>query len=211
LKVFRKLIFYFLISTLFGFSLGADNLFPIETSAFFHENLLGSQSSTPSESGFSTYQDSAGYTVKYPSEWQKIEPEEQGYIGFVPTEGGASFVVGAHSVNYSSVDSESENSLRILLSEVNKAIIEDYSSNKTGFKLLESNMTAIDGNPASKLVFVLKSGAGSEKEMKHTILSTLKDDMRYTVTSTVGADEYDNYVPTFQKMFDSIKLTDLMY
>jgi hypothetical protein len=54
--------------------LAAGTLSPIEMSAFFHEKLFDPQSSFPDENGFFTYQNS-GLTMKYPSDWQKIDPK----------------------------------------------------------------------------------------------------------------------------------------
>ena len=60
-----------------GSLLSAGNLSPMEASAFFHDKLFGSPSSSPSpsENGFLTYQDyPIGITIKHSSEWQKSNP-----------------------------------------------------------------------------------------------------------------------------------------
>jgi hypothetical protein len=79
-------------------------------------------------------------------------------------------------------------------------------SNETGFKLLESNMTTLDGNPASKIVYLLKPDAESEIEEKYTELISFKNNVRHRIISVADVDEYNNYAPTFQKMIDSIKI-----
>jgi hypothetical protein len=87
--------------------LAAGTLSPIEMSAFFHEKLFDPQSSFPDENGFFTYQNS-GLIMKYPSDWQKIDPkqqgmiEEQGWIVFGPMGGDATFIVRAQPVEISS-------------------------------------------------------------------------------------------------------------
>jgi len=42
-------------------------------------------------------------------------------------------------------------------------------------------MTTLDGNPASKLIYLEKPGAKSENEGKYAMLAAFKDNMRYTV------------------------------
>jgi hypothetical protein len=95
--------------------------------------------------------------------------------------------------------------LGLELAEVNKMKLEQHSNNKTsGFKLLESNMTTIDGNLASKFVYLQTP---SNKESKLTELAFVKDKTMYTVTFGADTDTYSSYAPTFQKMIDSIKIT----
>lgn len=102
LKISCNFLFYLLTSTILGFLLAADNLSPIETSAFFHEKLFGLQSSSP-ENGFLTYQNTAGLTMGYPPEWERVEPggQAQGFVGFRPIEGSAAFIAGAKNVDIS--------------------------------------------------------------------------------------------------------------
>lgn len=69
-------------------------------------------------------------------------------------------------------------------------------------------MTTLDGNPASKLVYLAKF---SDKELKYTELVSIKDDMRYSVLFATDVNAYDHYAPISQKMIDSIKLTTPMY
>jgi hypothetical protein len=82
----------------------------------------------------------------------------------------------------------------------------ERSSNETCFKILESNMTTLDGNPASKIVYLLKPDAESEIEEKYTELISFKDNVQHRIIFEADEDEYNNYAPTFQKMIDSIKI-----
>jgi hypothetical protein len=57
--------------------LSAGDLSPMEVSALFHDKLFGSPPSSESENDFLTYQNnSTGITMKYPSEWQKVETKQ---------------------------------------------------------------------------------------------------------------------------------------
>lgn len=117
--------------------LAAGTLSPIETSALFHEKLFGLQSSSP-ENGFLTYQNTAGLTMRYPSEWVKVEPgggQAQGFVGFRPIEGSAVFIVGAKNVEIPPEFWDNKDSLGITLSEGKKAILEQLS-NETGLNYL---------------------------------------------------------------------------
>lgn len=94
--------------------------------------------------------------------------------------GQRSFIVGAKNVDIPPEFWDNKDSLGITLSEGKKAILEQYSSNKTsGFKLLESNMTTLDGNPASKIVYLLKPDAESEIEEKYTVSISFKDNVQH--------------------------------
>jgi hypothetical protein len=90
----------------------------IETSALFHEKLFGLQSSSP-ENGFLTHQNTAGLTMEYPSEWEKVElgGQYQGYVGFRPIEGSAVFIVGAKNVDIPPEFWDNKDNLGITLSE----------------------------------------------------------------------------------------------
>lgn len=63
----------------------------------------------------------------------------------------------------------------ILLEERLKQTVERYSTNKTGFKLLESNLTSLDGNMASILVYLESIEVDGQKvEMNFTELNSIK-------------------------------------
>jgi hypothetical protein len=193
-----------------SFLLGADNL-SIETSAFFHENLLGSQSSSPSEDEFLIYHNSsAGFSIKYPSEWHIQKLEAKNWVLIRPIERGIGLGIELTPIKLPSTYAEGSG-LEILLAEGKKLAIDRHSSNKTsGFKVIESNMTTIDGNRASKLVY-LEKALEPEKESKFTEMVFVRGNWRYFVILSAYVEAYDHYEPTFQKMIDSIKITDPMY
>jgi hypothetical protein len=142
-------------------------------------------------------------------ELMQLGSNVQGIAFFPPEggtlEGGATFAISAESLsNITWTKSDMEK----FLAEDKNYIIEQYSNNKTaGFKLLESNMTTLDGNPAYKLVYLEKRGVGTEpeKEIKYTELFSHAN-VRYDVLFGADTNTYNHYEPTFQKMVDSIKL-----
>ena len=46
-----------------------------------------------------------------------------------------------------------------------------------------------------------------EKEVKYTELVPIKDSISYSVYYNANANEYNRYLPTIQKMIDSIRIT----
>jgi hypothetical protein len=209
LKIFRYLFLYLLTAVILGFLLGADNLLPNGTSAFIPENLLSSRSSNPSEDTFSTYQNSsAGFTMRYPSEWEILELD--GDILFRPVDEGAGLILNLGPIDLP--DIVSKEGLGRMLAYYKNLEIEKYSNDKTSdFRLLESNMTTIDGNPASELVYLEKSAVEPEKDLILIELVSVKDKWRYFIVISAFVEEYGRYEPALQKMIDSIKITDPMY
>ena len=135
-----------------------------------------------------------------------------GYIFFRPLEGGASLGIGAHPIDLLSIYTENKDRLGKLLAEGRKLAVEQYSNDKElkslGFKLLESNMTTLDGNPAYKLDYLTKP----ESELQRiTEVVSVKDGMKYEIIFSSVVDEYNHYTPTFQKMINSINITTSMY
>jgi hypothetical protein len=200
LKIINIPLFNFLTFTILGSLLAAYNLSPIVT--------LGFQSSSPSENGFSTYQNPAGLAIGYPSNWQKVELEPQGFIAFRPIEGNASVVVGNKSIDLPTLFRTPREGLQFLESEVSKIRLEQHGKNETGFNLHESNMTTLDGNPAAKLVYLQKSDAEPKKEANYIELLSIKDRMSYSVVFRADVNEFNHYEPTFQKMINSINITE---
>jgi hypothetical protein len=182
-----------------GSLLAGYNLSPIDT--------LGLQSSSP-DNGFLTYQNPAGLAIGYPSNWQKVELGPQGFIAFRPIEGSAAVVVGNKSIDLPTLFRTPGEGLQFLESEVDKIKLEQYGNNVTGFKLLESNMTTLDGNPAAKLVYLQNSDAEPKKEAKYIELLSIKDSTRYSVAFRADVNEFNHYEPTFQKMINSINITE---
>jgi hypothetical protein len=193
-------LFYFLTFTILGSLLAAYNLSPID--------MLGFQSTSPTENGFSTFQNPAGLSIRYPSNWQKVELEPQGFIAFRPIEGNATVVVGNKSIVLPTLYRTPREGMQFLESEVDKIKLEQFGNNETGFKLLESNMTTLDGNPTAKLVYLQKSDAEPKKEAKFIELISIKDSTRYSVTFRADVNEFNHYEPTFQKMINSINITE---
>jgi hypothetical protein len=61
--------------------------------------------------------------------------------------------------------------------------------------------------PASKLVYVVKSAVEPEKQLTTMELVSAKGGWKYDVAVSTYSEKYDRYLPIFQKMIDSIKLT----
>jgi hypothetical protein len=69
----------------------------------------------------------------------------------------------------------------------------------------------VDGNPAYELVYLEKSTEEPEKELKYMELVTLKNNWRYGILLSAYVEDYSRHLPTFQKMIDSVNITEPMY
>jgi hypothetical protein len=128
--------------------------------------------------------------MRYPSEWEVQELE--GYIIFRPVELGASLILELRPVDLPSLITESKEGLQLALAKSKDRVTQKYSNDKTsGFRLLESNMTTIDGNLASKLVYLEKSAVEPEKVLKLMELVSVKGDWKYTDILSAYVEEYD--------------------
>jgi hypothetical protein len=114
---------------------------------------------------------------------------------FRPIERGVGLLVELSPIELPSTYAEGSG-LERLLAEGKKLAIEQYSNDKTSdFRLIESNMTAIDGNRASKLVY-LEKALQPQKESNYTELVSVKGDWKYYVILTAYVEAYDRYEPT---------------
>jgi hypothetical protein len=153
------------------------------------------------------------FTYFFISGFDILPPE-----GGITFEGGAAFVVEAYPIYLQSMANTTltKDMLGKFLTELKEATVEQYSNNKTsGFKLLESNMTTLDGDIASKLVYVEKTDP--KVEMNFTELFSIRVNSSnynpyvtyytgYGIIFFTNVNAYNHYEPTFQKMIDSIKL-----
>jgi hypothetical protein len=198
------------ILTVSIFSLTIVALYPIDSYAFFHENLFGSQSPSSSEDGFTTYQDySSGITIKHPSDWAKIK-EEPGSILFKSSNDLAGLGVETEPVELLGVI-KTPDLPEIHLEEEKKLHTEYNTKELPGFKLIESNMTTVDGNPAYRMVYLAKPDIDPEPDrwFKFLNLVSIKGEMRYSFLFAIYPASFDKLLPTIEKTIDSIKITTL--
>jgi hypothetical protein len=66
--------------------------------------------------------------------------------------------------------------------------------------ILESTQATLSGLPSQKIVFITAEG------LKTMQTWTIKDDKVYTITYIAEEEDYENYLPTAQKMIESFKI-----
>jgi hypothetical protein len=95
--------------------------------------------------------------------------------------------------------------LNLNLSGYLAKVTKGYDSIYIDFKVIESNTNSIlAGKPAYKLVF---TNVKHDINFKSTEIGTIIGNKVYTVTYTAEEEEYSVYLPTIQKMIDSLKIT----
>jgi hypothetical protein len=205
-----------LVSVVVASLFSAANQPSIYSYAFFHENLFGFKSQSNSKDGFTTYQDyPSGLSVSYPPEWQKIE--DQNFTIFRMQEGSAGIMIQIEPAELPEYFIKTPGDLQMTLLHnylaESKKLQMDYHLKETpGFKLIESNMTTIDGNPAYKLVYLAKPDIDQEqpdRTYRSMDLATLKNNIRYYFMVLVDQGLYDRLLPAIHKIVDSIKITTM--
>jgi hypothetical protein len=69
-------------------------------------------------------------------------------------------------------------------------------------------MTTLDGNPATKIVYLVDSETPPEEVLKRVELVSIKDGTRYHFVFGTDANRFNSFEPTFRKMIDSIRMTE---
>lgn len=132
--------------------------------------------------------------MKYPSDWQKIE--EAGVKAFRERNGMAVFAIYTDPVELPQIITKNPNLLQLQLAEDKKATTESL----TNSRVIESNMTTIDGNPASKLVSLRTENIeGQDITLRFIQLDTIKNDTRYSFMVAISPASYDEMLPIVQK------------
>ena len=77
------------------------------------------------------------------------------------------------------------------------------TQNHSDFKLLESTEFKLAGNMAHKIVFTATDNIKHERKAMQ--IWTVEGDKAYLITYKAEPGQYSNYLPTIQKMVDSIQ------
>lgn len=98
----------------------------------------------------------------------------------------AAIVLQAEATELPEVVTETPD-LEFELAEEKKLQTEYNMKELPGFKLIESNMTTIDGNPAYKIVYLVKPDVEPEPDrwFKFMELVSIKNDMRYSFSFAI--------------------------
>jgi eukaryotic-like serine/threonine-protein kinase len=150
---------------------------------------------------FLTYEDSTlGIKIDYPAGWTH-ELHAGGIVTFLAS-------LESHSNTYPAglgIKVQHLKSKNISLNNITKIQIENLSQSHPDFKLIESTEFKIGGNSAHKIVF--SATDNKKNERKAMQIWTIRGDKAYLITYKAEPGKYAGYLPTIQKMVDSLQFT----
>jgi serine/threonine-protein kinase len=152
------------------------------------------------EDNYSSYRNTThGIEIKYPSDWMMME------------QGKSPFVMSPDVITLLAPNNNSSNTIpatfRVSVQNVNVTL--DDFTNKTigelvkytpGAKIIESNKTTLDGNPAHKVLGMFKQEG---KDINVIDEWAIKNGQLYRITFYSEQGSFSNFIPTIQKMIDS--------
>jgi hypothetical protein len=157
---------------------------------------------------FRTYENPAyGIQIQYPSTWIIYAGDMfsgDDAIDIVSFLGPVKGDTKAHAPSlYISIINPPPSDLN--LNEYLTRITNDYKAKLKEFKVIESNTNSIlAGKPAYKLIFTDEEDEIYYKTMD---IGTIIEDKVYFLSYVVQREQYSDYLPTVQKMIDSLKIT----
>jgi hypothetical protein len=159
---------------------------------------------------FRTYENPAyGIQIQYPSTWIIYAGDMfsgDDAIDIVSFLGPVKSDTKAHAPSlYISIISLPPPDLNLNLNEYLTKITNDYKAKLKEFKVIESDTSSIlAGKPAYKLIFTDEEDEIYYKTMD---IGTIIEDKVYFLSYVVQREQYSDYLPTVQKMIDSLKIT----
>jgi hypothetical protein len=171
---------------------------------------LAQANDNKNNNSFRTYENPAyGIQIQYPSTWIIYAGDMfsgDDAIDIVSFLGPVKSDTKAHAPSlYISIISLPPPDLNLNLNEYLTRITNDYKAKLKEFKVIESNTNSIlAGKPAYKLIFTDEEDEIYYKTMD---IGTIIEDKVYFLSYVVQREQYSDYLPTVQKMIDSLKIT----
>jgi eukaryotic-like serine/threonine-protein kinase len=166
---------------------------------------------------FRTYENPAyGIQIQYPSTWivyaddvfSDNDDNNDASIDIVSFLGPVKSNKEAYAPSlYISIDNPpSPSDLNLNLNEYLTRITNDYEAGLKEFKVIESdtNSSILAGKPAYKLVFTDEEDEIYYKTMD---IGTIIGDKVYSIRYAAEKEQYSDYLPTVQKMINSLNIT----
>ncbi|MGC2387039.1 MAG: PsbP-related protein, partial [Nitrososphaeraceae archaeon] len=167
-----------------------------------HDNhaLLSSYNQAFAQEQFLTYEDiTTGISIQFPSDWEKSVNLDK-FVTFRAQPETDTRVYPA-ALGLKIQDLASQN---VSLQEVTKVQISELKATNPNLKLLESTSTTLAGKPAHKVVF--SATDNNQVERKAMQLWTVIDDKAILITYKAQPDKYSSYLPTIEKMINSLQV-----
>ena len=189
---------------------------PIRTNTIIHQQqqrqalAQANDNNNKNNNSFRTYENPAyGIQIQYPSTWIIYAGDMfsgDDAIDIVSFLGPVKSDTKAHAPSlYISIISPPSPDLNLNLNEYLTRITNDYNAKLKEFKVIESNTNSIlAGKPAYKLVFTDEEDEIYYKTMD---IGTIIGDKVYVLSYVAQREQYSDYLPTVQKMINSLKIT----
>jgi hypothetical protein len=189
---------------------------PIRTNTIIHQQQLrqalaqANDNNNKNNNSFRIYENPAyGIQIQYPSTWIIYAGDMfsgDDAIDIVSFLGPVKSDTKAHAPSlYISIISLPPPDLNLNLNEYLTRITNDYKAKLKEFKVIESDTSSIlAGKPAYKLIFTDEEDEIYYKTMD---IGTIIEDKVYFLSYVVQREQYSDYLPTVQKMIDSLKIT----
>ena len=146
---------------------------------------------------------SQGIAIKYPPNWQKVEPE-----------GSPGIEAIFQSPLESASDKFAENSLLIIgdnprmsLEDYTQVSINNFESRPTGIVIEEDSSTLLGGLPAHQIIYTETSESGVK--VKGWMVWTIANNLVYTVGFGSDPESFDSYKQIFQNMINSVEIEEI--
>jgi eukaryotic-like serine/threonine-protein kinase len=164
---------------------------------------------------FRTYENPAyGIQIQYPSTWiiyagdvfSDNDDDDDAAIDIVSFLGPVKSDTEAYAPSlYISIDNPPPADLNLNLTEYLARITNDYDARLKDFKVIESNTNSsiLASKPAYKLVFTDEEDEIHYKTME---IGTIIGEKVYLLSYAAQEEQYSDYLPTVQKMINSLKI-----
>lgn len=157
---------------------------------------------TQSDDFLTYYSPTYEIKIKYPSEWQTIEPEDE-YVKvafFSPLEGG--------SDSYSEFVTVLMEDLpfKMKLTDYTELAIRNIRATYPDMQILTSGPAKLAGSPAHKIVFTSTVQDYEELTIKGMMIWTIQEKKAYLVGYMAEVESYTAYLQTAQTMVDSFEI-----
>jgi hypothetical protein len=149
----------------------------------------------PQQPSFLPYKNpNLGIGIQYPSDWE-LQEESNDKLRFIKQEG---FVTA--DLNVENLDDSATT-----LPEYASTRVNELQEQRPEFQLISNEPTTISSKPAQKIVYTFEREEDGKTNKVMRIWSTNEGKL-YTLAYIAESSQYDQYIPTFQKMVDSFRI-----
>jgi len=138
--------------------------------------------------------------IEYPECWKRDETPNINIgkiVTFVQLKQNAKLIISSFD------NSKKPRSEPLTLDQYEKRRYNDIKNNLEASNIIERSQAIIANQVGRKII---ATGIYEEKKIKNMYVMTLKGNQAYLITYTAPIDDYDKFLPTAEKMIDSLKI-----